>query len=358
MNIIRISALCVILLTAVISCHGAKKELTLGERVQQLTDAAMKKPIINLNSEKFRQFVKATPRNYSIVVMFTALAANRQCGICRHASDEFQLVGNSWRYSPSISNKLFFAMLDFDEGSDIFQQDSIIEGHSVLYGVIQQDSIIEGHSVLYGVIQQLHLNSAPVFMHFPAKGKPKKLDTLEIQRVGFSSESIARWVAERTEIQIRVFRPPNYTGLLALVVLLAMVVGLLYLRKNNLDFLYNSTTWGLIALAFVFVMTSGQMWNHIRGPPFLQKTQGGNIAYIHGSSQGQFIVETYIIATLYASVSLGMVLLTESAGKREEVGKRRIFAMIGLALVVFFFSLLLSIFRTKAQGYPYSFLLK
>ena len=48
--------------------------------------------------------------------------------------------------------------------------------------------------------------------------------------------------------QIRVFRPPNYSGLLALVVLLAMVVGLLYLRKNNLDFLYNSTTWGLIAL--------------------------------------------------------------------------------------------------------------
>ena len=50
--------------------------------------------------------------------------------------------------------------------------------------------------------------------------------------------------------------------------------------------------------AFVFVMTSGQMWNHIRGPPFMQKTQGGNIAYIHGSSQGQFVVETYIVAML------------------------------------------------------------
>ena len=45
-------------------------------------------------------------------------------------------------------------------------------------------------------------------------------------------------------------------------------------------------------------MVSGQMWNHIRGPPFLQKTQQGNIAYIHGSSQGQFIIETYIVAML------------------------------------------------------------
>lgn len=315
-----------ILISLVFCISDAKKELSLGERVQQLTDMALKKPIIHLNSDKYKQYVKASPRNYSVVVMFTALASNRQCGICRQASDEFQLVGNSWRYSPNFSNKLFFAMLDFDEGSDVFQQ--------------------------------LSLNSAPVFMHFPAKGRPKKLDTLDIQRVGFNSENIARWVAERTEIQIRVFRPPNYSGLFALVVLLAMVVGLLYLRKNNLDFLYNSTTWGLVSLAFVFVMTSGQMWNHIRGPPFLQKTQGGNIAYIHGSSQGQFIVETYIVAMLYAAVSLGMVLLTESAGKKEDVSKRRIFAMVGLALVAFFFSLILSIFRTKAQGYPYSFLLK
>lgn len=53
-----------------------------------------------------------------------------------------------------------------------------------------------------------------------------------------------------------------------------------------------------IQQAFTFAMTSGQMWNHIRGPPFLQKTQQGNIAYIHGSSQAQFIVETYIVFLL------------------------------------------------------------
>ena len=40
-----------------------------------------------------------------------------------------------------------------------------------------------------------------------------------------------------------------------------------------------------MALFFVFAMTSGQMWNHIRGPPLVHKTQGGQVAYIHGSSQ-------------------------------------------------------------------------
>lgn len=99
-------------------------------------------------------------------------------------------------------------------------------------------------------------------------------------------------------LQIRIFRPPNYSGTLALIVLFGFVAAFLYVRRNNLEFLYNKTMWGMGALFFCFAMTSGQMWNHIRGPPFLHKNQNGQIAYIHGSSQGQFVFETYIIMFL------------------------------------------------------------
>lgn len=44
-------------------------------------------------------------------------------------------------------------------------------------------------------------------------------------------------------------------------------------------------------------MTSGQMWNHIRGPPLMQRTQKG-VSYVHASSSGQFVVETYIVIVL------------------------------------------------------------
>lgn len=40
------------------------------------------------------------------------------------------------------------------------------------------------------------------------------------------------------------------------------------------------------------------MWNHIRGPPFIHKVPNGNVAYIHGSSQGQFVLETYIVMVI------------------------------------------------------------
>ncbi|XP_078601240.1 dolichyl-diphosphooligosaccharide--protein glycosyltransferase subunit TUSC3-like isoform X1 [Branchiostoma floridae x Branchiostoma japonicum] len=299
----------------------------LGDKVQQLMEWSSKRPVIRMNGDKFRQYVRAAPRNYSVILMLTALQPQRQCTVCRQANDEFQIVANSWRYSPSFSNKLFFASVDYDEGADVFST--------------------------------LKLNSAPSFMHFPGKGKPKKGDTFDIQRTGFAAESIAKWINERTDVHIRVFRPPNYSGSIALGLLFTLIGGLLYLRRNNLEFLYNKTSWGIGALCIVFAMTSGQMWNHIRGPPYAHKNpQTGQVHYIHGSSQAQFIAETHIVILLHAAVTFGMVLLHETAVSKGDVGKRRIVTLVGLGIVAFFFSLLLSIFKSKYHGYPYSFLIK
>jgi hypothetical protein len=93
----------------------------LNEKVHQLMDSAAKKSVLRLNGNKFRDLVRNSPRNYSMIVMFTAMSAQRQCAICKQASDEYQLVANSYRYSHHYSNKLFFAMVDFDEGPDVFQ---------------------------------------------------------------------------------------------------------------------------------------------------------------------------------------------------------------------------------------------
>lgn len=280
-----------------------------------------------MDGNKFKTYCRTNPRNYSMIVMLTALQSQRQCSVCRQANDEFQIVANSWRYSNQFSNKLFFAMVDYDEGPDVFNQ--------------------------------LKINSAPVFIHVPAKGKIKKADTMDIHRIGFSAEQISRWIMERTDVNVRIFRPPNYSGTLALALIMSLVGGLLYLKRNNLEFLYNKTSWGIAALSIIFAMTSGQMWNHIRGPPFMHKNpQNGQVSYIHGSSQGQFIMETYIVILLNCAVTVGMILLNEAHTIKGDASKKRIMALIGLGAVAFFFSLLLSVFRAKYQGYPYSFLIK
>jgi oligosaccharyltransferase complex subunit gamma len=66
-----------------------------------------------------------------------------------------------------------------------------------------------------------------------------------------------------------------------------------------------------------------------------------------GRFQGQFVLETYFIMTVYGAIAAGVILLTEAAEGRGDVGKRRILATAGLALFAFFFSLILSIFRNR-----------
>ncbi|XP_045142794.1 tumor suppressor candidate 3 isoform X3 [Echinops telfairi] len=270
-----------------------KKENLLAEKVEQLMDWSSRRSIFRMNGDKFRKFIKAPPRNYSMVVMFTALQPQRQCSVCRQANEEYQILANSWRYSSAFCNKLFFSMVDYDEGTDVFQQ--------------------------------LNMNSAPTFMHFPPKGRPKRADTFDLQRIGFAAEQLAKWIADRTDVHVRVFRPPNYSGTIALALLVSLVGGLLYLRRNNLEFIYNKTGWAMVSLS-----------------------------YIHGSSQAQFVAESHIILVLNAAITMGMVLLNEAATSKGDVGKRRIICLVGLGLVVFFFSFLLSIFRSKYHGYPYS----
>ncbi|KAJ2950811.1 hypothetical protein O0L34_g9081 [Tuta absoluta] len=322
-------------LTVILTCYEGNAQVrpkSAEEKVQQLTDMIAKKPIIHLNLNKFKEYVKSPPKDYSFIVMFTAMAPARRCAICQHVFDEYLVVANSFRYTPAFTNKLFFGMVDFDEGSDVFQM--------------------------------LRLNTAPVIMHFPAKGKPKPADSMDFERAGIQAEAIAKWIQDRTDVQIRVFRPPNYSGVLAFTLLFALIAGFLYLRRNNLEFLYNKEMWATLALGFCFMMVSGQMWNQIRGPPFFHRTKNGPV-YINGGSHGQFVLESYIVAALNAAVVVGMVIIIEAAGgvqnkeSRPQEGKRRRFqSVVGLVLVCVFFSLLLSVFRTKTQGYPYSFLFK
>ncbi len=130
---------------------------------------------------------------------------------------------------------------------------------------------------------------------------------MDIQRIGFSAELISKWIQERTDIQIRIFRPPNYSGTVAVVMLMSLVAGFLYLRRNNLEFLYNKQLWSLLAVMFCFIFVSGQMWNHIRSPPFVHKSSSGGVSYIHGSSQGQLVVETYIVMFLSKCIELRFV---------------------------------------------------
>ena len=60
-------------------CH----QLSLADRWQQMSDLSYRSHVISLDTERFKSLVRAGPRNYSTIVMFTAMDARRGCAICR-----------------------------------------------------------------------------------------------------------------------------------------------------------------------------------------------------------------------------------------------------------------------------------
>ncbi|KAG9509675.1 Magnesium transporter protein 1 [Fragariocoptes setiger] len=304
------------------------------ERLKELEDLSNRRPVIKLNSDKFRKYIgsKSLPRNYSFVVMMTALSPHRGCFICRQAYEEFLAVATSYRLSEyQDSKRLYFGSVDYDEGQDVFNL--------------------------------LGLTAAPAFLYFNEQGKIRSPDELNIQRSGFSAETIARWLADKTgDVKnLKIVRPPNYVGLIIFLTMGLATTGILYASRNSLAFLMNRYNWGFVAVAIVFFMTSGQMWNQIRGAPFMQKTREG-IAWIHAGSSGQYVIETYLVLFMNMAVAGGILLLINALNPaRHVVGgakQRRIEAISGIAILLLSFSLLLSTFRQKSYGYPYSLLLR
>lgn len=64
-------------------CTAQPRAPTLDEKVRNLQDILLKRPVINLNLDKWKNYVKSSPRNYSMIVMFTALSSSVNCPICR-----------------------------------------------------------------------------------------------------------------------------------------------------------------------------------------------------------------------------------------------------------------------------------
>lgn len=95
-------------------------------------------------------------------------------------------MANSYRYAYPELKAMYFGIVDYEEAPQIYQQ--------------------------------MNLNVAPVLYHFPAKGAKKRADQMDFQRHGFDAESMAKFVLERTEIQVY-FRSAYYLAAFFIVII-------------------------------------------------------------------------------------------------------------------------------------------
>eukprot|EP00128_Syssomonas_multiformis_P015325 Colp12_sorted_trinity150504_noHs@9626 len=158
---------CVVWLLACIQFIQAVK-VPLDLKYQELVELSKKSPLIELDTVKFGRYVYSSPRNYSSFVLFSASDAKHGCQPCRYVEHQFRDLANSWAQVDSHAG--FFFIVDYDQGGKVFKK--------------------------------LDITTAPVIMHFAAKGRLEDADIYNMQRC----------VHQHLFYRIHIFLQPSTAG--------------------------------------------------------------------------------------------------------------------------------------------------
>lgn len=315
----------VCMLTCFFASNGQVLKPTPTQNLQKMVDLKAKHGLlIPMDSEKFKKYVKSKHSKYSVIAMFTALKPSFKCEICPDAKKEFSMLASSYEAQPSETTNIFFVVVDYHNAQEAFKT--------------------------------MKLTHVPGFYYFPGSRKRKKTDTYDSRRSGYNAVSLSRWLAEIEGIKIKIVVPFDYSSLIIPGCILLLTMFLILWKPDFVLMIFgNKILWGFAVLFAVLVMTSGQMWNHIRKPAQMSRNRKGDAEYIHGSRGGQYIFESYIVMAINGAITLGFIILNEVQTFKHRILKR-VIGFLGLGIVMIFFGILLSIFRMKNRGYPYSFL--
>ncbi|KAF8940174.1 oligosaccharyl transferase subunit ost3/OST6, partial [Haplosporangium gracile] len=191
----------------------------IAKKVSKLQAKATKnKGVIELDSLAFDD-VLSKPRNYSMVVLFTAISPEFQCVPCKNFDPEYRLVAAGWSRIPDKS-QIFFSILDFKAGQIIFQK--------------------------------FNMNSAPSLLYFPASDSSESspsFDRYDFGKSGFQAESFANWINARSGLKIEVQRPFDFVAFSLKILGSAGTLGLthfLYTRGGKV--IRSKYLWAAVSL--------------------------------------------------------------------------------------------------------------
>jgi oligosaccharyltransferase complex subunit gamma len=118
--------------------------------------------------------------------------------------------------------------------------------------------------------------------------------------------------------------------------------------------LQSRNLWAAISLMVILLFISGHMFNHIRKVPYVTGDGRGGINYIVPGFQQQLGLETQIVAALYGTLSFCVITLAIKVPRIADAKAQQV-AVIAFGGILFLvYSFLLSVFRVKNGGYPFS----
>jgi oligosaccharyltransferase complex subunit gamma len=189
-----------------------------------------------------------------------------------------------------------------------------------------------------------------------------------------TAEQVHTWVTrhlpDRPHPSVK--RPINWMRWISIVTV-TLGVGTVVVSTSRylLPIIQSRNIWASISLISILLFTSGHMFNHIRKVPYVAGDGKGGINYIAPGFQSQFGMETQIVAALckafvtptqpkytnsntdgvlsFCAITLAFKVPRMADAKTQQVA---VIAWGGVLFLVY--SFLLSVFRIKNGGYPFS----
>ncbi|KAL3424364.1 OST3 OST6 family protein [Phlyctema vagabunda] len=321
-----LKALVVSLLPAAVL--GAKKASTdkfEGYHAKSLSSTPLK--LADSSYEK----LTAAPRDYSVVVLLTALENRFGCKLCQEFQPEWDLLSKSWvKGDKPGESRLIYGTLDFLDGKNTFQS--------------------------------LGLQTAPVLLFFPpttgihavADKGPLRLDFTNGPQ---SAEQIHSWISRhlpgRPHPQVK--RPINWIrGIAVTTTILGTITFISVAWPYISPIIQNRNVWAAISLIAILLFTSGHMFNHIRKVPYVAGDGRGGVSYFAGGFSNQYGLETQIVAAMYGLLSFATISLALKVPRIVDPRTQQIAVLVWSGVIFVMYSFLLSVFRIKNGGYPFS----
>ncbi|KAI9769500.1 MAG: oligosaccharyl transferase subunit ost3/OST6 [Geoglossum simile] len=299
------------------------------ERFEKFHKKALSSSPLKMGDLEYDTLTKA-PRDYSVVVLLTAMESQYGCQPCREFKPEWDLLSSSWvKGDKAGESRVLFGTLDFADAKATFQQ--------------------------------LQIQSVPLLLLFqPTVGPGAKLGEpplkYEFGPNPADGGAVHGWISRRLPPGPRppIIRPVNYSGIL---VGATIVLGFLSILRVAWPYfvpiIRNRNFWAALSLLSILMFTSGHMYNHIRGTPYVAGDGKGGISYFAGGFSSQFGLESQIVAAMYGVLSFATISLALKVPRIADPRKQKMAVWVWSAIMLAMYSFLLSTFRIKNGGYPF-----
>lgn len=173
---------------------------------------------------------------------------------------------------------------------------------------------------------------------------------------GYAAEQVHSWVARHVPNGPHppVRRPFNWAKLVTVTTIIAGGLTAVFVAYPYVGFiLHNRNLWAGLSVIAVLLFTSGHMFNHIRGTPYVSGDGKGGIQYFTGGFQNQLGLESQIVAAIYGVLAFSTISLALKVPRIADARTQQIYVLIWGAVMFGGYSFLLSVFRIKNGGYPF-----